>query len=86
MSGITQRLKIKLSASFFFNDLLNVCEKLSSRHSLCIHLPLRKQYVKHVLKETSTAKSYLVLLEWTPRLCLRIVLYETSQHFYHYRV
>ena len=30
----------------------------------------------NILKETSNAKSDLVLLEWTPRLCLRFVLYD----------
>ena len=30
----------------------------------------------YILKETSNAKSDLVLLEWTPRLCLRFVLYD----------
>ena len=29
-----------------------------------------------ILKETSNAKSQLVLLEWTPCLCLRFVLYD----------
>ena len=29
----------------------------------------------YILKETSNAKSELVLLEWTPRLCLLFVLY-----------
>ena len=32
----------------------------------------------YILKETSNAKSELVLLEWTPRLCLRFVLYDMS--------
>ena len=31
-----------------------------------------------ILKNTSNAKSELVLLEWTPRLCLRFVLYDMS--------
>ena len=31
-----------------------------------------------ILKETSNAKSELVLLEWTPRLCLRFVLSDMS--------
>ena len=30
----------------------------------------------YVLKETSNAKSELLLLEWTPPLCLRFVLYD----------
>ena len=29
-----------------------------------------------ILKETSNVKSELVLLEWTPRLCLHFVLYD----------
>ena len=31
-----------------------------------------------ILTETSNAKSEPVLLEWTPRLCLRFVLYDMS--------
>ena len=37
----------------------------------------------YILGETSNAKSELVLLEWTPCLCLR---YDTCQHFYHCHV
>ena len=33
-------------------------------------------YEIYVLQETSNAKSELVLLEWTPRLCLHFVLYD----------
>ena len=31
---------------------------------------------KDILNETSNAKSELMSLEWTPRLCLRFVLYD----------
>ena len=31
---------------------------------------------KYKLRETSNAKSELVFLFWTPRLCLRFVLYD----------
>ena len=45
------------------------------------------KYSDTILKESSNAKSELVLLEWTRRLCLRFVLlYEPYQHFYHCHV
>ena len=38
--------------------------------------PVLHHRVDYTLKEISNAKSELVLLEWTPRLCLHFVLYD----------
>ena len=50
-----------------------------------IHSPVREVFAKHILKATYNSKSELVLLEWTPHLCLRFVLYNMRlvNTFYH---
>ena len=52
----------------------NVCCDFLSELS---HQGSSDEESQHILKETSNEKSELVLLEWTPRLCLVFVLYNT---------
>ena len=67
---------IQSSSLFCFFDVL-----LASRR-LFFHYIVELQWLEHlwnpenILQETSNPKSELVLLEWTPRLCLLFVLYD----------
>ena len=58
---------------FYCSFAIQVRKRGQSSRPICSSCGMNS---RNILEETSNAKSELVLLEWTPRLCLCFVVYD----------